>query len=311
MDTNTGRISPKVMIIVGGVILVLLVIFVFIVSRFANPGASNPKQTENQPSTQISQAPQNPSAEKKPAPVAGAVAKVGEEYLYESDLSYELSYYPSDVDSNARETLINKLIQDSIILQAADAEGLIELDKSVFNNAEKDYAKRLSLVQEAQDTINERSVTLKGEVISIWFNNMLPGPLGYEKGKDFAKQKITAIHENLVAGRITFVQAANQIKNDTTLAQVDTSYRSNAYFEFEVSANENITIDPEVDREIRSLNAGDLSVVMVGRDTNASTGDLQDAFYMIARATEKNQDAITSFDAWYESKKDLYETELY
>lgn len=312
MDSTIGKISPKLMIIVGGVVLILLVIFVLIVSRLTGPGASKKEPPDNQ-QTQISTTPETnePSQSGASAPIPGVVAKVGEEYLYESDLSYELSYYPSDVDPNARETLINKMVRESIILQAADAEGVIELDKTVFNNAEKEYAKRLDMVQQAQERIEERSVSIKGEVISIWFSNMLPGPLGYEKGKDFAKQKITSLHESLVTGKVSFTQAANQVRNDTTLAQVDTSYRPNAYFNFEVGSDERITIDPDVDKEIRSLKEGEISTVLVGRDANASTGELQDALFMIARVTERNQSDITSFDAWYMSKKNLYETEIY
>ncbi|MEK7376286.1 MAG: hypothetical protein AABZ57_03855, partial [Candidatus Margulisiibacteriota bacterium] len=173
------------------------------------------------------------------------IAKVGEESIFQRDLDTEIEYYPKEASVDPKKTLLDKIIQDSVILQGAAAEGLITLDQSLYNSSGKDYLKRVQAVEEAKKAVEGRADSVQGTVISIWFYNMKPAAMGYEKGKEAAFGKISQLQKEVKEGRMTAKQAAEAIQNDTTLAQVDTQYKPNASFDFNATKDKRITFDAD------------------------------------------------------------------
>lgn len=328
--------NPRVLLIGGGIILLVIVIILNLAlrsskndnsqangpqSRQAGTGRGealptggvvvrDPDDTNPDPATANTNLNATPAPKKDVVP-AGVFAKVGKELLHESDLNYELSFYPTLPGQNPQEIVIAKMIRDSIILQGAADDGLITLDPSIFNSASKDYAKRIETVARARELIEKKSVVLKGTVIAIWFHNMQPGPAGYERGKQIAFAEMNRILSDLQGNRMTMAEAANQIRGNTALAQVDPSYRGNASFDFAVARGQKITFSPEIDAEIFKLSAGQTSGILIGKDLDPRTGQKIDAVYMIARVDEKDTSAVSNFDSWYESKSNVYKVVRY
>ncbi|MBA3723538.1 MAG: hypothetical protein H0W89_01440 [Candidatus Levybacteria bacterium] len=237
------------------------------------------------------------------------IARVGEERIYKNDLDLELTSYPPQADIIREQLLLKKIVKDSIILQAGAKEGLITLDASVYDSATKDYLKRIQMVEGVKDRIEEKSYALEGNVISIWFGNTIPAPIGPEAGKALALSKITSLHQAVKNKQMTIERAAEAIRNDTSLAQIDpTSYKTNALLPFKVKQDEAITLDPAFDTSIRRLNVGEVSAIYLAKAKDSERNVELDALYMFAQVKQKTAETpINSFDAWYEGQKTQYE----
>ncbi len=240
------------------------------------------------------------------------IAKVGEETLYQSDYAVEERYYPN-IKSKTKQLLVNKMVKDSIILQAAQKDGLMTLDASFYNSSTKDYKKRLAKVQEVESLLEKKQNRIKGSIVSLWFyNNSKPTTMEAAAAKEFARAKITPLYNAVKNRQITMRQAGEQLKNDASLVAIDVAYKSNAYMDFAALPDERISFDPQFDSAIRQLQPGQLSQLTLIQDKELKTKNLRDAIYMFAQVTEKKQDGITqSFANWYAAHEKKYEVTRY
>lgn len=240
-------------------------------------------------------------------PEPGVIAQVGEEYIYQDDLNYMIAF--SRGDDNETE-LIDALIEDSIILQAAADEGLISLNDSVYGSESKDMRARIDLTREVRDIYNEEAIALEGEIITIWFNNMIPGPAGYEEGRNIAQEKISQAQNRVKTGELTMEQAAAILSADEEIEQADRAWRTNVYRTFSVSNDQQITIDQNLDAQIWELNQSEVSPVFVGSDED-QTGEARESFFVFVSITQKETGQIESFDSWVADNKTKYEVSIY
>lgn len=242
----------------------------------------------------------------------GVFLKVGNENLYYADLSTELASYPNPDDESSKGILTQKLITDSIILQGGQEDGLIELDESFYNNESKDYSKRIAMIDLVKTALHNDAVTTKGYVVSVWFrNNGFIGTRGLLGSKEFARKKITALHTEVLSGRISIQKAGDIIKNDSSLKEVDIAYKNNAVFPFAIlkGSTERVTLHPELDSELMNLPTGGVSAVYLGTAKDPHTDESYEAVYMFGQVTEKERASrnYISFEDWLESKKQIYE----
>lgn len=237
------------------------------------------------------------------------IARVGVESIFRRDFDIEASGYPNIKNLDTEKIIMQKLIKDSIILQAASSEKWIKLNRAVFNSPEKDYFKRVRLVKDVQAMYENRQNLVIGKVISIWFHNMVPAEIGYEEGKQVAFNKISSLHNDVKAGKISFLQAAQSITEDKELARVDKSYESNAILSFRSKQGDIITFDEDFNKIIRNLKVGEISDIYLAKDYNDEK-KLIDAVYMFAQVDEITSDGTNqSFDQWLKSKEKNYEVQ--
>ncbi len=241
-----------------------------------------------------------------------AIGKAGKETLYIEDLEYELSMYPASESAAVKAAVAGKMIRDSVVLQAAQDEGLIALDEKVFNARNKNYRLRLRLVDLAKKEIEKQTGRIQGTAIVLWYQNGTPGNAGYEEGRLIALDKITTVHRQVQLGKMSIDAAAEGIVDDESLLQVDTSYKTNAILDFDVPLSSPISLDPEVDDSIKKLQQGQLSQVLEGKDVEPGilTGK-RESFFIFAQVKEKSESEYASYEEWYESKLKEYETTLY
>ncbi len=244
------------------------------------------------------------------------VAKVGDENLYQKDLDYEFSIYPQKNYPNIQKIILEKMITDSIILQGAKADGLIVLDDSIYNNPDKDYEKRVSTVQSAKKQVDSHVSAIEGYVVSIWYhNNNWVGPLGLEKSKEEAFQKIKVLHDDVVARKITIEKAGERIKEDTSIAQLDQAYTSNALLHFNslLNSEKPITLNKDLDTALWKLDIGETTDIYPGQATDLKTGEKYDALYFFGQVTNKTSDSKNTvpFDQWLAAKRKMYQVTYY
>lgn len=236
------------------------------------------------------------------------VAVVGEENIYRIDLENQRSLYAGDSSAIPDAEVLNTIAQDSVILQGGQADGLIKLDETFYNSPNKNYITRLKQVATIREAVEARSGNLKGSVISIWFANDEPPAMGYEQAKVFAKDKITALHEQVKSGRLTMDQAAQQIKNDTSLAQIDTAYKVNAIIRFDSFQGEPITISKELDQALWKSAVTQTTDVFLVKATPTYMTEQVDALYMFGQVSEKKDSGkYQNFELWLQEKKNAYE----
>lgn len=236
------------------------------------------------------------------------IAQVGDEKIYHIDLNTELAAQPENVakDLKTKNRLLGKIAADSIIIQQAVKDKIIDVDDSVYNSPNKDYQKRINLVGEIRGKINSMSNQTSGVAYSIWFWNTNPGPMGVEKGKQFALEKITRVHKLLKDKKIDASRAGEMIKNDSSLSQVDPAYQTNAFFNF-TKRGESVTQSQELDAMIDNIEEGKVSDIVLGKLTNKETGKVTENYYAFAAVTKKiNNSGFNSFKDWFNNHKKAY-----
>jgi hypothetical protein len=209
--------------------------------------------------------------------------------------------------------VIEKLVQDSVVLQGSRDEGLLSLDSSFYNSQSKSYSKRLKEITRAKELINSRMDNVSGEIITVWFHNNEPSEFGYERGKILAKEKIDAIYKKVTSGELTMLQAKNTLLADPDIKKLDPSaYQTNLYMEFkDVQSGQKITADKVFDSTIRLTKVGTytpiVSIQGKARGTNNQTIDL---LYAFAYVHSRNEVSLGgNYDAWLQKYKSKYKVD--
>ena len=264
------------------------------------------------------QAVKEPADEKAKFPPQKVIAQVGKETLYGQDLNYELSiYFPevykSDepVPEEIKKKVLDQIIKDSLLLQSAADEGIIDLNEAVFNNLNKEYRARNILVNSIEEKANQKLVNwVKGELISIWFKNIYEPKMGLEAARQVTRAKMEGIYSRLKSGNLASLeQAAEEIKNDPALALIDPSYQGNARVAFEIEQGEEFFIDPKIQERVFKLPPGEVSEILVGQDQSPS-GEFYDCCFMVIKIEEQKMKGYQSFEDWFNQKKGNYEVEI-
>lgn len=294
---NKPMINPKILIISLAIVILIAGLLYYLKNR--------PSLVTPTPEKQVATTSANLRAQK-------AIAKVGDEIIYQDDLDHEVAIQPQlPSNKSAINTLLKKIASDSAILQGASTEGLTLLDQTVYNSTQKDYAKRVKLVQDLEAKIRDKATQLSGEAVSIWFYNTKPGALGLEKSKQVTFDKITKLHDDVKSGRTTIQQAAENIKNDTSLAQIDPAYKTNASFGFKVTKGQPISFVKQLDDALWALNPGQVTNVITGQDKHAN-GKTYDALYIFGQVKEKNTNSnALTFEEWLKEKLQKYALTIY
>lgn len=266
----------KKVLIGAGILLLLLVILLIVLGR--KPKTAPEETGVAEPTAPASLAESGTGGGNTSVGI-GIVTKVGKERIYESDVRRELSQYPVLPGQDSRAIVVRKISADSTLLQEAADKGLITLDPAVFDSSNKDYDKRIQLVEQAKAALDALGSHITGTVLAIWFNNSEVGALGPEKSKQLAYEKLSAIHASVKNNTMTVQQAVAAIKNDTQLAVLDPVYQDNASFDFDIKGSERISLDPAFDDIIRTLPQGSVSDVYLGKPNGA------EALYMFAVVT--------------------------
>lgn len=241
-----------------------------------------------------------------------AIAKVGDEYIFQSDLDIELANYPAPKDENAKKVLIAKLVKDSIILQAAKKEKLATVSGEIFNIENKNYGKRFGELRAVEEKLKSSTGGIKGTMVSVWFYNLYPAKIGVEAGKAEALRRITALQKKVKSGEITIEAAGELIKQDSSYANLDAGgYQVNALIPFSEPKGDEITFDKGFNDILWKTNPGEITDVYLAKTINEFSKVDTESYYIFGKVTEKNNGNGQGVQAWYESQKGNYEVTYY
>jgi prefoldin subunit 5 len=293
------KVSKKMVFISVAFVIVLIIIgigFFFLKQK------TKEKQAHETAGLQVA-----PNA-KKPD---DAIAKVGDEYIYQKDLDTELSYFGGTKDKQTKKLLLSKLIKDSIILQAAKKNKLITLNNTVYNEANKDYMKRIADIKVVEKKVNSSMDQISGTMVSVWFYNQIPAKIGLVQGKQEAFKKISALQKRVAAKEITIQDAGHLITIDPSYADLDYGYQNNALVTFSNPKGKQLTVDEGFDKVLWNTKEGEITPVFLGK-TLDNKGNVIDAFYIFGKVDKKiNIGIIQDFAHWYDAQKNNYEITYY
>lgn len=265
---------------------------------------------------------------KEPVLEDKAVAKVGEELIYQQDLQQVQIAVPTGTPgASVSERKLNQndalqiLVAQSIILQGARDDGLVTLDTTVFNSKDKNLRKRAELVNEINQKINDRADGTRGWIFSFRFNT-LPGTT-YEQDKTLAYNKVKELHDQIKTGKITFQQAGENIKNDSSLSKITPDYQNQVPYQFWSKSPQPITFFPKFDKILYSLKQGETSDIYQARGSDyvggkvaegTSSGIQEDSgetAYLFGQITSIANSGKPDAGTWFEGKSKQYEVTYY
>lgn len=232
------------------------------------------------------------------------IARVGNEYLFITDLDYYARGSLSAVEEIDRDAAIDALARDSIILQAGKEEGWIELDSEVFHNPFKDFIKRGELIMKVEenfDSIKKEQTIV--EMIAVWFLNVSPGELaqtqGMEAAKSFAKEKVDNAYHLVKEEGKTMQEVGEMLANDESLAQLDKNYENNAYGEMLLPYEISEDFQSEILKSfIESANEGEVSQIYLetGKTEEGEEVEIRYVFYKLKSRQEGFEDFVNWID---------------
>jgi hypothetical protein len=172
--------------------------------------------------------------------------------------------------------------------------------------------KRIQKIAQVKSLVEKQADGISGSVVSIWFDNITVGPLGLEKSKARALEKIQPIYNEVKTGRLTMEQAGKRIQADSSLAVLDSQYKANAYFTFSVNKGEDISFDKRFDAVLWNLKDNEISNIYLAQDNGLILGKSINVAYVFGQVTEKRKSGIiTNFDDWLMRLKQRYATKIY
>jgi hypothetical protein len=238
------------------------------------------------------------------------VLVVGQEKIYKKDLDFEESVFPDKYDkTELRKNVLSKMAEDSVILQAASQDGIIQLDSKIFDSPSKDYSQRLNKIAEIKKVVSEKAANVSGEIITVWFYNNEPSEFGYEKGKSIAKTKIDEIHKEVTGKKLTMLQAKAKLLADPDVRKLDPSaYLSNVYMEFRnVQAGQKITADKTFDTLLFNTKVNEYTPVVSIRGKSRGTDGEIELLYAFGYIYSKNtsQDSQT-LEEWISTNRSKF-----
>ena len=198
--------------------------------------------------------------------------------------------------------IMNKLVDDSVILQSGHTLVSLELTDEIYNSSQKDNIKRQETIRQITKYLEDNSKGNRtGTIVSVWFFNVQVGKYGLEKSQQMALDKITDLYNKYVSGQLSLDDIVKEIKNDKTLYDLDKSYVNNARFDFTAETGKNITFDPTFDSVIWNLKEGETSPIHL-----AKTQKGEAVAYMFARLDKINNNGIVSYESWLNKAKGEY-----
>lgn len=239
------------------------------------------------------------------------MAKVGKEQIYKSDLDAEMAYAASGKSNSpvAVNNLLDKIIEDSILLQ--ESKSKIQLTPDIYNSPNKNYLKRAETVSSLrlakEKEINQNTSGKSGTILAIWYLNGHPGKFGFEESRKIALQKITDLKNQVESRSLTIKQAADKIKNDVSLADLDYNYKGNADIDFKITGPEQKIIpDKEISKELWSLDKNSITKIYPIRVSN------NEEFFAFGQVTGiSNTGSFNSYNDWLSAKEKEYKIEKY
>ncbi len=247
-----------------------------------------------------------------------ATVKIGNDTFNRSDLEQVARLNVdgkklSSMTATEQAQLSAVVTERSVVLQEAKKQGFIKVDDSLLGPGKNMGTYEAAYVKAAQSVIDQsEKISVKG--ILIFFYNTTPPKMGVEQAKQFTRTKMEKYHEDLVSGKITIDQAAESIQKDTSLAEVDSIYKENAFVKVVDATKDYSVVVPglraEDNTKLWNMKVGDISPVFLGSEGGHSdvSGTLLpsvESYWAIFEVTDKHGTG-PSYLTWLQNAEKQY-----
>lgn len=218
------------------------------------------------------------------------IATVGKETLYGADYNYQLENYfrnetgQGNKSDDLKKAVLDKLASESALLQYGLANKMIPpsiVGANYWNSPEKDQLLRQSKLRDVKQAIESLESIVNGEMISVWWHNGATPKMGIEAAEAAAKRWISQLRSDIVAKKLTFEQAAEQIRNNQDWASVDPLYKINAYQRFAIHPGQPVFVYPALDQALSGLKANQVSEIIRVPGEKTPLGSVREEFYAL------------------------------
>lgn len=243
------------------------------------------------------------------------IAKIGKETIYGADLNFiESVYFAKKAEAaksdneikNLKKIVLEKIDEDSVLLQMAEKDGKTKLNSVVFDNLYKDQYERQKLVMELKKKYEEGQVSITGERISVWFQNtILRMPI--DQAEKLAKEIIEPLYQEIKAGKLTFKQAGEKIISNPNTSKLDpTTYKFHAYMQFKSTNNQPVFTTEKLNKIIWELKEGEISGLIRVPTLGESIPKDGSGYYTVMKITKKTNEGALSLTEKLKKEKGTY-----
>jgi hypothetical protein len=207
-------------------------------------------------------------------------------------------YYPDT--SAARNNIKNWqhiasiLTEEAVILNEAIKKGIVSPNEKFLDPKKIDLGR--------QYFEKEGTSYISGEVISVWFYNTQPPPMGVEAAKAKTQALIEKLREKVAKEEISMKQAGEIIASSSQLEEIDFAYKTNAYFTFEfIKPNQKVFNDPDLNKILWQFKEGEVSPVLIGKDFAPS--GWYEAYFVVIKISSKKIQEFDDINKLIEKRK--------
>lgn len=232
--------------------------------------------------------------------------------IYNKELNYYLftqrrsEYFEHGNLADLKKSILEDVINNKILLS-----------NNTTNNSENSASDItiVNLDEEAQqlktakNEINQQSTEkISGGMLSIWYHNIKKPPdYTIAEAKTIARSKLEAIRTQLTdpTNPITFAQAGELLKNDSSLAGIDPSYKINSYVPFiDKSPSDMIFVYQDINDQINNLKTGEISrIIDHASDPNGKNTDSDEEFLAILTVDKRINTGEGDLKEWITKQK--------
>jgi len=235
----------------------------------------------------------------KPSSFLKKEYRLGDVIVRDKDLEERFSlYYPNTPealgDMRNWQHIASILTDEAIILNEAIKKGIVSSNEKFLD------PKKIELGRKYFE--KEGTSYISGEVISVWFYNTKPPPMGVEAAKAKTQALIEKLREKVAKEGISMKQAGEIIASSSQLEEIDFAYKTNAYFTFDfIKPNQKVFNDPDLNKILWQFKEGEVSSVLIGKDFAPS--GWYEAYFVVIKISSKKIQEFDDINKLIEKRK--------
>jgi hypothetical protein len=243
------------------------------------------------------------------------IITVGKEKIYQKDYDVEYKEFQvgnKNISSGIKTIILEKMIRDSLILQLAMKEKIVQqLPLNVYNSPDKDYYQRVRQVEALEIALQKKfTVSSSGTVFTVFIYNLEIGAYPYAQAKKIAYEKIKLVRDRLVAKEINLEQAKDILTKDEELKKIDSARETNVYFDFNTSRGNGISLWKEFDDMLLKTPKNEYTPIYAGKDyiiADNGKSENKEVIYMFGYIKDNQMNGSNNIDTYINENKKHYE----
>jgi hypothetical protein len=237
------------------------------------------------------------------------ILKVGDENIFYKDFDIELANISKgkEVDEEMKMQALQKLTDDSTIIQYNINKGYIKTPNSFFyNSINKDFSQRLDLILQCEEKISSSEFRkISGNGLKISISNIGSGSLSLSDEKAIIKKQIVEIYASIKENKITTEESILNFAKIPEIVRIPKLEIDSIPFEFNTISNKKITEFPDFDKLIWQTTTEEVTPIY-------HYSDFEDVeIYLFGYVKTNLNTGYVSMSDFYEKNQNTFEVKIY